>query len=47
MLRVVTPSDLTEEQKRLFHEIARSFGKPVNPPDDRGIFDKVKDMFGA
>ncbi|MBI4759268.1 MAG: molecular chaperone DnaJ [Chloroflexi bacterium] len=46
-VQVVTPTELTEEQRRLFAELAKTFGHEVVPQDERGFFDKVKDAFGV
>jgi hypothetical protein len=39
----VTPTNLSKEQRRLFEELATI---EANGHQDRGIVDKVKDMFG-
>jgi len=39
---VVTPTDLTDEQRELLLKLAESFGTPVGN-GDRGIFGKIKD----
>src|SRR3990172_5521961 len=39
---VVTPTDLTDEQKELLHKLAESLGTPVGN-GDKGIFGKIKD----
>ncbi len=46
-VRVVTPSRLTREQRRLFEQLAQVL-KPENKPAERSssFFDKVKDIFG-
>jgi molecular chaperone DnaJ len=46
-----TPKKLTKDQKKLLEQLAESLpplkGKPTpNEAEDRGIFDKVKDIFG-
>jgi molecular chaperone DnaJ len=46
-LRVTTPSHLTEEQRSLLHQLAKSFGTPISTPEGRHFFDKVKDVFGV
>ncbi len=46
-IRVVTPTDLTEEQKKLFLQLAKSFGYKVNPSDDKGLLGKFKDALGV
>jgi molecular chaperone DnaJ len=40
--QVVTPKDLTPEQKRLLAELGESLGTPPSP-DDKGILDRIKD----
>jgi molecular chaperone DnaJ len=46
-VRVVTPANLDDHQKHLFQELAKTLGKEVIPQKEKGIFDKVKDAFGA
>jgi molecular chaperone DnaJ len=46
-VRVVTPPSLDDHQKHLFQELAKTLGKEVIPQKEKGIFDKVKDAFGA
>jgi molecular chaperone DnaJ len=47
-----TPKKLTKDQRKLLEQLAESLpplkGKPTSPEnsEDRGIFDKVKDIFG-
>ncbi len=47
-----TPKKLTKDQKKLLEQLAETLpplkGKPTSPQDadDRGLFDKVKDIFG-
>ncbi|MBI3652903.1 MAG: molecular chaperone DnaJ [Acidobacteria bacterium] len=44
-VNVVTPTKLNREQKRLLEELAKL--EPANPNEaDKGIFNKVKDIFG-
>ena len=48
-LVVVTPRSLSEEQRRLFQELAGSLGDEL-PKDghyDKGLFGKIKDAFGG
>jgi molecular chaperone DnaJ len=40
---VVTPTDLTDEQKELLHKLAESLGTPVGN-GDKGIFGKIKTL---
>ncbi|HZU75151.1 MAG TPA: molecular chaperone DnaJ [Dehalococcoidia bacterium] len=45
-VRVVTPTNLTEEQKRLFRDLAKSLDAATMPPhEEKGFFDKIKDVF--
>lgn len=45
-LLVQTPTDLTDEQRRLLEQLARTFGTEVKPRENKGFVDKVKDAFG-
>ena len=51
-LKVVTPKKLTKEQKKLLEQLAASLPKekfeptPREEHEDKGIFDRVKDIFG-
>lgn len=47
---VVTPANLTREQKRLFEELAESLGTPVRPPHDdeeKSFFERIKEKFAS
>ena len=44
--QVVTPKDLTAEQKRLIAELADSLGTPEAGDDDKGILGRIKDALG-
>jgi len=47
-IQVLTPIDLTDEQRDLFERLAGTLGKEVTPqPPHRGFFDKVKDALGV
>jgi molecular chaperone DnaJ len=47
-LRVRTPTDLSDEQKKLFRQLANTFGSGNNvPSENRSFFDKVKDVFSG
>lgn len=51
-VRVVTPQQLTAEQKKLFQQLAASFGGehtevPPDDPHEKGFFEKVKDIFAS
>jgi molecular chaperone DnaJ len=50
-VKVVTPKKLTKEQKKLLEQLASSLPKEKFEPtaaaeDDKGIFGRVKDIFG-
>ncbi|MGE0394945.1 MAG: molecular chaperone DnaJ, partial [Vicinamibacterales bacterium] len=51
-VRVRTPAKLTKEQKKLLEQFAAALPEqPATPTsrderDERGIFDRVKDIFG-
>jgi molecular chaperone DnaJ len=47
-VRVVIPTDLNEEQRKLFLDLAKSLGYNVNPGgEDKGLFGKFKDALGV
>jgi len=46
-LHVVTPTDLTDEQRQLLEKLAQTFGTEVKPHENKGFFEKVKDAFGV
>ena len=51
-VKVGTPKKLTKEQRKLLEQLAETLPKekfeptPREEHDDRGIFDRVKDIFG-
>jgi molecular chaperone DnaJ len=51
-VKVVTPRKLSKEQKKLFEQLAEALPKekfeptPREEHEDRGLFDRVKDIFG-
>ena len=51
-VKVTTPKKLTREQKKLLEQLAASLPKetfeptPVEGANDKGLFDRVKDIFG-
>jgi len=51
-VKVVTPAKLTKEQKKLLQQLAAALPgekfepTPVGDQDDKGLFDRVKDIFG-
>jgi molecular chaperone DnaJ len=47
-VRIVTPTELTEEQKRLFYELGKTMGYDgSHGGDDKGLFGKFKDALGV
>jgi molecular chaperone DnaJ len=44
-VRVSIPQHLSEEQRDLFQKLSRTFGG--EPHEDKGFFDKVKEVFGG
>jgi molecular chaperone DnaJ len=47
-VRVRTPTDLSEDQKKLLRQLAASFGSTKNEPtENKSFFDKVKDVFSG
>lgn len=46
-VHVVTPDNLTEQQRKLLQDLAKSMGLEVVPTDGKGILDKIKDAFGS
>jgi molecular chaperone DnaJ len=49
-VQVITPKKLTKEQKKLLDQLSATLPKeqfaPTPLEEDRGIFDRVKDIFG-
>jgi DnaJ-class molecular chaperone len=45
-LQVVTPTRLSEEQKRLLLKLAESLDTPVAPQDAKGLLEKIRDALG-
>ena len=51
-VKLVTPKKLTRDQKRLLEELAATLPKekfqptPADEQEDKGLFDRVKDIFG-
>jgi molecular chaperone DnaJ len=47
-IQVVTPKQLTDEQRALFEELAASLGNEIEQqPNSKGFFGRMKDAFGA
>lgn len=45
-VNVVTPKNLTKQQKELLNQLADSMGTRVKPQEDRGFMGKIKDALG-
>jgi len=45
-VHLMTPESLTEDQRKLLKQLAKTLGKEVIEQPGKGIFDKVKDAFG-
>jgi molecular chaperone DnaJ len=47
-VKVRTPTELTDEQKKLFRQLAATFDTTTNvPAENKSFFDKVKDVFSG
>lgn len=46
-LNVTVPTELTAEQSELLTKLASTFGRAVAPRENKGFFEKVKDVFGV
>jgi len=47
-VRVRTPTDLSDDQKKLFRQLSATFGSTSNTPtENKSFFDKVKDVFSG
>ena len=47
-VKVRTPTDLSDEQKKLIRQLSATFGKTTNTPtENKSFFDKVKDVFSG
>ena len=47
-VKVRTPTELTDEQKKLLRQLSATFGSTQNTPsENRSFFDKVKDVFSG
>jgi molecular chaperone DnaJ len=44
-LRVAIPTDLSAQQRELFKKLADTFDSKVTPQENKGFFEKVKDIF--
>jgi DnaJ-class molecular chaperone len=45
-VRGTTPRRLTREQRRLLEELHATLAPDATVDEDKGLFDKVKDIFG-
>ncbi|MGI9145645.1 MAG: DnaJ C-terminal domain-containing protein, partial [Chloroflexota bacterium] len=47
-IKVRTPTELSDEQRKLFRQLAATFDSANNvPTENKSFFDKVKDVFGG
>jgi molecular chaperone DnaJ len=46
-VNVYVPTNLSEEQRRLLRDLARTFGDEAPEPPEKGIFGKLKDALGG
>src|SRR5205807_2751981 len=46
-VRVRTPTDLSDDQKKLFRQLAASLSASNTPTENKSFFDKVKDVFSG
>ena len=46
-LKVRTPTELNDEQRKLFKELGETFGTHTGPAENKSFFDKVKDVFAG
>ncbi len=46
-VKVRIPTELTDEQRRLFRQLGETFGAGNTPSENRSFFDRVKDVFGG
>ena len=47
-IKVRTPTDLSDEQKRLLRDLSKTFGaSKTEPTENKSFFDKVKDVFSG
>ena len=45
--QVSIPTQLTPEQRKLFQELAKTLGREVVPQQDKGFFEKLREIFGG
>jgi molecular chaperone DnaJ len=45
-VQVMTPTRLSEEQKRLLLKLAESLGAHVTPQEEKGLLEKIRDALG-
>ena len=47
VIQVSVPTNLSNEQKRLFNELAKTLGREVIAQNEKGFFDKLKNLFSV
>ena len=45
VVHIVTPESLSEEQQRLFKELAKTLPPAAMPKGEKGFFHRLKDLF--
>jgi len=44
-VRVITPTNLSKEQRKLLEQLSVSLGKAVIPQEDKGLFGRIREVF--
>lgn len=47
IVHVVTPESLSEEQRKLFQQLAKTLGPATIPKEQKGLFQKLRDVFDS
>ena len=47
IVQVAIPTELSDEQKELFKDLAKTLGKEVIPQEEKGLLEKIVDFLGA
>ena len=47
MVHVVTPQNLNEHQRKLLEGLSESLGKASMPKDEKGFFERIREVFGG
>jgi molecular chaperone DnaJ len=46
IIQVAIPTKLTDTQKELFQELGDTLGKEVIPQEEKGFFDRLREVLG-